>query len=245
MKATIEAMNAKNARNAAGRPVMKTLALCLATLAGGACASSPAKDDAGSTGAGGDAGGGDAGASRASRVVTDGYLTAGAWMGYGFTATDPGAATITPACAAGCVPAFTASDFCMHGTVTGRADYTGFAMLGWNVNQAATAGAAMATWPVPDSGGVVVTVANTPPTTALRVQLQGTDPHSSTDRWCAPLTSGQLIPWTDFKTNCWQGGTPQNALAAGTPIQQGAIMVPGLVADLPFDVCLIDIQLQP
>jgi hypothetical protein len=86
---------------------------------------------------------------------------------------------------------------------------------------------------------------NNPPETALRVQLQGTNPHDGADRWCAPLVSGQPLLWTDFKTNCWVGGSPQNTLTAGTMIQQGAVMVPGLLTDLPFDVCLIDIQMQP
>jgi len=79
----------------------------------------------------------------------------------------------------------------------------------------------------------------------LRVQLQGTNPHDGADRWCAALVNGQTIAWSDFKTNCWAGGTPQNPLTPGTMIQQGAIMVPGLQTDLPFDVCLIDIQFQP
>ena len=189
----------------------------------------------------------DSAPSRASKVAASGYLTAGPWMGYGFTATDPGAATIVPNCAsaAGCDPAYTGADFCMHGTVTGRVDYTGFAMLGWNLNQAATTGAAAGTWAVPASGGVTVTVSNLPPSTALRVQLQGTNPHDSADRWCAALINGQPLAWSDFKTNCWAGGTPQNPLTPGTMLQQGAILVPGLLTDLPFDVCLIDVQIQP
>jgi hypothetical protein len=130
----------------------------------------------------------------------------------------------------------------MSGKVTGRPDYSGFAMLGWNVSQAMAGGAAM-TWPVPASGGVTVTVDNID-NTPLRVQLQGTDPHSAADRWCAPLVSGQEIPWTSFVTNCWTGGTPQTPLAAGTPIQQAAILVPGGLQDLPFDLCLLNIQIQ-
>ena len=225
---------------------MKTMkmapALCLVIAT--ACTSS----SAGSGGPGGDAAaGGDAGSSRASLVSSNGYVTAGPWAGYGFTATDPGAATIMPDCsgASGCAPPFVGSDFCMQGTVTGRPDYSGFAMLGWNVNQAATTGAAMDTWAVPATGGVTVTVVNDPPTTALRVQLQGTNPHDGSDRWCAPLVSGQPIAWTDFTTNCWAGGSPQNPLTPGTMIQQGSIIVPGLLTNLPFDVCLIDIQIAP
>ena len=212
-------------------------------LGGAACSSmTNAAADAAGPGGGG-AAGIDAAPSRDSRVVVNGYVTAGSWAGYGFTATDPGAATIVPDCAgaAGCVPPFVGFDLCMHGTVTGRADYTGFAMLGWNVNQPPTPGAAAGTWVVPDTGGITVSVLDNPSSTALRVQLQGTNPHVSTDRWCAPLVSGQMIPWSAFRTECWQTGGA--ALTPGTPIQQGSIIVPGLPADLPFDVCLIDLQM--
>jgi|GEM_PF-6415675 len=212
--------------------------VALACLA--ACASSPPGGGPGSgvsTGAGGDAG------EAPSDVVTNGYLTAGPWAGSGFTATDPGAATIIPDCSGGgCNPAFAGNDFCMHGTVTGRTDFTGFAMLGWNLSQ--SPGGPPGTWAVPDGGGVTVAVTNVPPSVALRVQLQGINPHDSSDRWCAALTSGRMIPWSAFKTNCWAGGTPQSSLAPGTPLQQGSVIVPGLQADLPFDVCLVDLQLQ-
>jgi hypothetical protein len=219
----------------------------LAMLSSAACSSSSTATPGSPADAGGDTAVGTDGGGRSSQVVTDGYLTAGPWMGYGFTATDPGAAVIVPDCsgAAGCAPPFTGSDFCMHGTVTGRPDYTGFAMLGWNVNQATGTGTTANTWAVPATGGVTVTVSNIPPSTALRVQLQGTDPHSGADRWCAALTSGVLMPWSSFTTNCYAGGTPQTPLTAGTPIQQGSILVPGLLTDLPFDVCLIDIQITP
>lgn len=230
--------------NAAGLRLASVVltALCLAP----ACWVDTSQRQAETDGMGASVGGSDAGASQASLVASNGYVTAGPWAGYGFTATDPGAATIVPDCAgaAGCTPPFVGSDFCMHGTVTGRADFTGFAMLGWNVKQQPVAGAAMDTWAVPASGGVAVTVAN-PGGTELRLQLQGTNPHDSADRWCAPLISGQPIAWADFKTNCWTGGSPQNPLTEGTVIQQGAVLVPGVQADLPFDVCLVDIQVQP
>jgi hypothetical protein len=206
----------------------------LTTCFAGACSSSPAK----TTGSGGDGSASDdTGPSRASAVSSNGYVTTGPWAGYGFTATDPGAATISPD--------LVGSDLCMQGNVTGRPDYTGFAMLGWNLNQLATTGAAMNTWAVPATGGVTVTVLDNPPSVALRVQLQGTDPHSGADRWCAPLVNGQPLAWGDFKTNCYTGGTPQNPLTAGTMLQQGSVLVPGLLTDLPFDVCVLDIQIQP
>ncbi|HEX3902398.1 MAG TPA: hypothetical protein VH853_06070 [Polyangia bacterium] len=220
--------------------------LAIATLCAAACTSNAAsKADSGGTGGGtGKDGASDGSGQVASQVVDDGFVTAGPWAGYGFTATDPGAATITPDCSgsAGCLPPFTGNTFCMQGTVTGRADYTGFAMLGWNVNQ--MDGGAMGTWPIPATGGITVTVSN-PGNTALRLQLQGTDPHSGADRWCIPLTSGQLTPWTSFVTNCYTGGTPQTPLTAGTPIEQASILVPGLQTDLPFNLCLVDIQITP
>jgi hypothetical protein len=220
------------------------------TLAAGAlfvaaCSSSGSKADAGgAAGSMGSDGATDGSGQVASQVVSNGFVTAGPWAGYGFTATDPGAATITPDCSgsAGCVPPFTGNSFCMHGTVTGRADYTGFAMLGWNVNQ--MDGGAAGTWPIPATGGITVTVSN-PSNTPLRLQLQGTDPHSGSDRWCVPLTSGQLTPWTSLVTNCYTGGTPQTPLTAGTPIEQASILVPGLLTDLPFDLCLVDIAITP
>ena len=232
---------------------------CVGLLANGGCGggSSASGTDAGEsdeTGASIDnSGGGDDGGSLTaidaayvatpSNVVSDGYVTTGPWAGFGFTATDPGAAQIVPDCGGNaCDPPFVGKNFCMHGTVTGRVDYTVFAMLGWNVNQDA-AGGDQLTWPVPATGGIVVTVDN-PSNTPLRVQLQGTNPHSGADRWCAPLVSGRLIPWGSLLTNCWAGGTPQNPLTPGTPIQQAAIIVPGLQVDLPFDFCLVDVQIQ-
>jgi hypothetical protein len=216
---------------------MKTISLAALLLALGCTSSAKPGTDgaAGATGTGTDG-------LVPSDVVTNGFVSAGPWAGYGFTATDPGAATIVPDCSSSCTPPFSGNTFCMHGTVTGRSDYTGFAMLGWNVAQAD--GGAAGTWPVPASGGITVTVSN-PGMTDLRLQLQGTDPHSGSDRWCVDLTSGQNVPWTSFVTNCWTGGTPQTPLTAGTPIQQAAILVPGLQTDLPFDVCLVDIQITP
>ena len=224
---------------------MKRAALACGMLAllAAACTSSASKNDGGGGNGGGGGSPGDGPVQTASNAVSNGYVTAGPWMGYGFTATDPGAATIVPDCTNGCIPPFTGDTFCMHGTVTGRADYTGFAMLGWNVNQG-TDGGAMDTWPVPASGTITVTVDN-PGNTALRLQLQGTDPHSGSDRWCVPLVSGQPVAWTSFVTNCWTGGSLQTPLTPGTPIQQAAILVPGLTTDLPFDLCLVDIQIQP
>src|SRR5581483_9050420 len=116
----------------------------VATLAAVLCGGCPSSSGAIAPG---DGGGGDSAPSRASKVVNNGFLMAGPWAGSGFTATDPGAATITPTCGTdSCSPPFTGDQFCMQGTVTGRPYYTGFAMLGWNVAQAD--GGAAGTWAV-------------------------------------------------------------------------------------------------
>lgn len=225
--------------------IVTTLAMgALLAGAGSGCVDTAKANPGGAAGATGADAANDAAYQVASQVVSDGFVTAGPWAGSGFTATDPGAAMITPDCSgsAGCVPPFTGNTFCMQGTVTGRADYTGFAMLGWNVNQ--LDGGAAGTWPIPATGGITVTVSN-PGNTPLRLQLQGTDPHSATDRWCIPLVSGQLTSWTSLVTNCYTGGTPQTALTAGTMIQQASILVPGLQTDLPFALCLVDIEITP
>jgi hypothetical protein len=195
------------------------------------------------TGAGGSGTGMMAPVDTTSKVAKDGIITAGPWSGAGFTATENG--TVMPDCSSmtTCTPPFAGTDMCMSGTVSGKADYSGFAMLGWNVNQPMGAGDP-ATWAIPAGGGITVTAANIPATTNLRVQLQGTDPHDAGDRWCAALVPGKQIAWTDFKTNCWTGGMPQTPLEAGTMIQQAAITVPGVTIDLPFKVCLVDIQIQ-
>ena len=177
-----------------------------------------------------------------SKVAVNGIVTAGPWLGAGFTATENG--TVSPDCSSmtSCVPAFTGANMCMTGTVKGMADYSGFAMLGWNVNQ--PEGMMPATWAIPETGGITVSVVSQPATTAMRVQLQGVDPKEPPAAGVHPSSPASRSQWTDFKTNCWTGGKPQTPLAAGTMIQQAAITVPGLTVDLPFNVCLVDIQIQ-
>ena len=228
----------------------------LRTLATAACcasactSSSGSKADAGGTGGapGNDASSGIGPGQVASRVVNNGLVTTGPWNGYGLSlVTDPGAATIyARRCSgsAGCGKRRSRAtrSACRGRSPVGRTTAVS-AMLGWNVNQ--VDGGTMGTWlSIPATGGITVTVSN-PGNTPLRLQLQGTDPHSATDRWCIPLTSGQLAPWTSFVTNCYTGGTPQTALTAGTPIQQASILVPGLQTDLPFSLCLVDVEITP
>ena len=87
--------------------------LAIAALFATACTSSAGSKADASAGATGGRRRNDGSGQVASQVVNDGFVTAGPWAGYGFTATDPGAATITPDCSgsAGCVPPFTGNTF--------------------------------------------------------------------------------------------------------------------------------------
>src|SRR6185369_16902785 len=60
-----------------------------------------------------------------SKVAMNGIVTAGPWLGAGFTATEGG--TVSPDCSSGtaCAPPFAGNSMCMEGTVTGKADYSG------------------------------------------------------------------------------------------------------------------------
>ena len=91
-------------------------------------------------------------------VANGGYVIAGSWQGYAWTAaaTENGS-TITPkdfsAQAAG-------SPNCASGSVAAQYDWGGYAMIGVNLNQAQSKDAPMNTV-VPTSAGVTVDVTNT------------------------------------------------------------------------------------
>jgi hypothetical protein len=186
-------------------------------------------------------------------VDSTGYVTVGStWGGYGFTFSnnnDPTtpmcspATTVTPLCnTSGCSPAFNGQFFGTIGACTlGTSPYVGFAAASWYVNQP-RAGTTAGTWTVPATGGVTVTFTN-PDASATRFQLQDPD---GTTQWCAVLQSGVEIPWGAFLTNCWTGGTPQNALLAGQAIGQAAVEVvqTSLTGGTPYDICIQNITIQ-
>jgi hypothetical protein len=168
---------------------------------------------------------------------TGGYVLAGMWKGYAFTAAAGDGTSIAP------------SDFstltaggalCACGTVKGTMDYSGVAMVGINLNQG-TGGVDPMTI-MPSGTGITVAVAGAG-TTPLRLQIQG--PMGATDasqRWCADLpAAGGTIAWTDFKFECWTGGmkTPFNGMAA---IQSVIVQVPGSTTDVPFNFCVTSLS---
>jgi hypothetical protein len=172
-------------------------------------------------------------------MVTDtgGYVLAGMWKGYAFTATSGAGTSIAP----GDYSTLTAGQaLCACGTVKGTMDYSGVAMIGVNLNQG-TGGVDPMTI-MPSGMGITVAIAGAM-TTPLRLQIQG--PMGATDasqRWCADLpAAGGTIAWTDFKFECWEGGmkTPFNGTDA---IQSVIVQVPGSTTDIPFNFCVTSLS---
>lgn len=176
----------------------------------------------GSAGSGGSAGG-DGG-------PNGGYITAGSWKGYAWTATG-GDATIMPA-DFGDVTGF---PLCASGQL--QAGNDNVAMVGWNLNQAPEDGEPALTVE-PTLEGIFVEIEN-PGGSELRMQIQG--PNGATDandRWCAIIPgTGGFIPFEAFNTECWAGGMGTNY--AGQPVVAAIVLVPGKMAGVTnFDFCI-------
>jgi hypothetical protein len=168
---------------------------------------------------------------------TGGYVLAGMWKGYAFTAAAGAGTSIAPTD----FSTLTAGGaLCACGTVKGTMDYSGVAMVGINLSQG-TGGVDPMTI-MPSGTGITVAVAGAG-TTPLRLQIQG--PMGATDasqRWCADLpAAGGTVAWTDFKFECWTGGmkTPFNGMAA---IQSVIVQVPGSTTDIPFNFCVTSLS---
>jgi hypothetical protein len=180
---------------------------------------------------------GGATSSAGSSSVDGSYYVGGVWSGYMWDSATGTGSTITPADFTSHAPG---TAFCVSGSVGPMADYSGVALLGFNINQAKDS-TTLGTW-MPasiSSGGVTVSVSNNG-TSVLRVQIQGPNGSTdATDRWCATMiTFNQTvtIPWSSFNTSCWDGlGTRY----AGQPLQAVMILVPGdNLYTVPYSFCL-------
>jgi Glycosyl hydrolase family 12 len=144
--------------------------------------------------------------------------------------------------------------FCLSGAVAPKADYTGVASIGFNINQAPL-GAAPGQEPpkletVPTGMGVAVNYTKTAGQ-VLRIQLQSLAGETSEDgRWCAELTEVNgpaFVPYTQFRTRCWfsvaNGSTPAQIATSVAyqrqPIAAVVLTVPGDDLDpVPYNVCV-------
>ncbi len=178
--------------------------------------------------------------------VNAGYVMTGPWGGYGYTVSDTlgEGTTVSPSCSGGtCTPPFAGDTFCMTGSVAPDAAYNGFALLGWNLAQSTTAGSTPGGWAVPASGGVTITVAN-PDSAPMRLQVEIPNATTTADRYCATLTSGTEIQWSELETECYNA-TGNTKLAAGTMLQNAAVQVYGTnMAAVPYNICITGMTVQ-
>lgn len=191
-----------------------------------------------------------------------GFFKSADWQGYAWTAieSDPvtGATTRTP------TDYTTLADgdpFCLTGTVaadppstpTATDGYQGFAMLGFNINQASTPEVEGAEpiigTAVPTGNGIAFVFSQTV-ASELRVQIQGLDPTDGTQRWCAavPLPDDQgraFLPYDTFHQTCYDAASlvsnPAGFYGAGgtrAPIAAVSFQVPGNTTPIPYDFCV-------
>ncbi len=199
---------------------------------------------------------GSAGAAGSNTTAGAGYWTSKDWHGCSWTGVGvDGISTVTPQDftnkAAG-------TPFCVSGIVGKEPAYKSVALLGFNVNEPASAScvykpvdttAAGPAGVVPTADGVAINFVKQGGDTSftLRVQIQG--PNGSlagtagaADRWCATITEVQgktFVPWSAFTPSCWETtaalkGTPY----AKQPITAVVFAVPGKTTDTPYNFCV-------
>lgn len=196
-------------------------------------------------------------------VVTEpglGFFSSGAWKGYAWTAieTDPvvGATVRTPT-------DFTTlpdgEPYCLTGTVaadppstpTAPDGYQGFAMLGFNINQAGVPEVEGQEPPVqtavPTGTGIALTFSQS--TGPLRIQIQAPNPALATNRWCATVPAADangkaFIPYTSLLQDCYKDPLsadppgPSYQAAGRPPLEAVSFLVPGNTTPIPFDFCI-------
>jgi hypothetical protein len=156
------------------------------------------------------------------------YFQSGAWMGYVWTSTSGEGSTITPMDFEGQT---TGMPRCVSGSVAAAADFSGTAILGFNLNEAAGAtGMPIA----PTKGGVTIGITNRAGS-QLRLQVQTASTGGT--QWCTTIAgAGGFIPWGNLRTECWgPTGTKYNR----EPIVSAMVLVPGKdTMPVAFDFCV-------
>jgi hypothetical protein len=184
-----------------------------------------------------------------------GFFKSGEWEGYAWTAieTDPvaGATVRTPT-------DFTTlpdgDPYCLSGTVaadppstpTAPDGYQGFAMLGFNINQAGVPAVEGQEPPVetavPTGTGIALTFSQT--VGPLRIQIQAPNPALAANRWCATVPPADaegraFIPYTSLLQDCYATPPGPSYQAAGRPaLEAVSFLVPGDVEPTPFAFCV-------
>ena len=162
-----------------------------------------------------------------------GYVCAGPWEGYAWTATGSGTGgTIEPEDYSDYVGG--ESRLCASGLLA--RDYKSVGILGISLNNEEYT-SILGTWsPGSTYTGIYVNFANHGGSD-VRIQVQ--TPNSG-DAFCALSVSpgGDTVYWSDFETECWMGGF----LYEGEPIESVMLLVPGdELAKVDFDICIKEI----
>jgi hypothetical protein len=202
------------------------------------CIDSLGVSGSGGGGTGGTSSTGNTGGTTGAGGAAGNYYTSGVWQGYAWVGSSGTGTTITPADFTTHTPG---TAFCVSGSVAAMSDYSGTAMIGFNINQAEGA-TTVGTWTPASitSGGVQVNLTNNGGST-LRLQIQG--PNGGTDatqRWCATITGSGLVAWSSFNTACWDPTT--GTAYAGQPIAAVLVLVPGNNATaVSYDFCVTSV----
>jgi hypothetical protein len=225
----------------AGEPLAAVLVLVpggnSAAVSYNFCVSGLGVSGSGGGGTGGTSSTGNTGGTTGAGGASGNYYTSGVWQGYAWVGSSGTGTTITPADFATHTPG---TPFCVSGSVAATSDYSGTAMIGFNINQAEGA-TAVGTWTPAStsSGGVQVNVTNAGGS-PLRLQIQGaTGGTDATQRWCATLTGSGLVAWSSFNTACWDGtGTAYS----GQPIAAVLVLVPGgNTTAVSYNFCIVSV----
>lgn len=161
----------------------------------------------------------------------EGYIESGSWHGHVFLAASPATTVINFEQPPKGFP------LCVFGTVAGTADSSGYASVGFYLNQPA-AQAPEPTFATSKLGGISLNLFSDV-VTPFRINLGGPDAMAvPTQNWCAQISATeQLVPWSLFSNNCWAGqGAAYDAEL--DEISFVSIVVPGSPDPLPFDFCV-------
>ena len=135
-------------------------------------------------------------------------------------------------CTATACTGMTTISYCPpDGAAATSPDYAGFVLIGFSVNEPAGGGTKGTVKPT-GTGIVVTGVA-----AAGRVQLQ-----NGSTYYCAPFTSGTVIPYTSFNTKCYDTPPDGTAYTTATPIDTIALQIPGGMATAAYTISLTSVK---
>ncbi len=168
-------------------------------------------------------------------TVTDGYVDSGTICGHAWTYTLAPGASVAPPCNGG--PCFTGTELCISGVLP-AADFPSEILFGINTAQERNAGGpgyfAL--------GGSGVTVDFTRGGFEGEVRLI----LDTGERYCASLTSGKKLMWSDFSVGCTEDGPRPPEFEPGTEVRAFLFQLNNAEEDQSFsNFCVQRITVHP